>query len=237
MPGAGNLIASCPQYSGPSINIRDQYSANPPIRIQGNRIGTDVTGTRILNPGALGKGGIGISGGRVLVGGTGPGEGNVIGGFDAWGILVLGIRESRAVNPYVIDVKGNRIGIGADGITPVPNRIGILTGSNFAFTIGGTEPGAGNTIANNLENGVIFSEGWYGDVWHGWIARVLGNRIYGNGAQGIIRGSDGASNDSGDADYGFAFYRQNYPVINRVEVINGATRVAATSTRRVPSSA
>ena len=227
MPGAGNVIASCPQYGGPSINIYDPQSTNPPIRIQGNMIGTDVTGTKVLNPGSLGSGGIRANGGRVLVGGSGPGEGNVIGGFAAWGVGISGIVSGQQFNPQFIEVKGNRIGLGADGVTPIPNGDGIWMGTTIPHIIGGTEPGDGNIIAFNQGNGVYLHEQDYDYYWRGWPGQILGNRIHDNGGRGIIR-YRGTPNDPGDADSVWPLYRQNYPILSRVEVTNGATLIEGT---------
>lgn len=221
IPGAGNVIVLKGDNGGAGIVVYDSAGAIPSIKIQGNYIGTDASGTAVLG---TGQAGIVIGGGRVLVGGTGPGEGNVIGGQKSTGISISGLKPSTYFRPSSIEVKGNRIGLGADGITPIPNNYGIITGTNFPLVIGGTEPGAGNIIVNSLKDGIQFAETWGDNGVQGWIGRVLGNRVYDNGGQGIIRGS-GRVNDPGDADYGWPLDAQNYPVIKTVEVINGATQI------------
>jgi hypothetical protein len=46
VPGAGNLIAECGGGNASRVGItaRDDYSRNPPVRIQGILFGTDVNG-------------------------------------------------------------------------------------------------------------------------------------------------------------------------------------------------
>ena len=69
-------------------------------RIQGNFIGTDVTGTRALPNGNGGPGGprtgVSVSGLRHLVGGAGPGEGNLISGNGS-GLSVSSLSSDRGL--------------------------------------------------------------------------------------------------------------------------------------------
>ena len=103
--------------------------------VYGNYVGTDASGTRPLPNGECG---VRLSSDDVRLGGTSPGQGNVISG-----------------NPIGVDVEGegnqltgNRIGTNADGTAAVPNRIGVrVTGGNSL--IGGDEPGHGNLISGN----------------------------------------------------------------------------------------
>jgi hypothetical protein len=103
--------------------------------VYGNYIGTDASGTHALPNGECG---VKLSGDEVLLGGTSPGEGNVISG-----------------NPVGVEVEGegnrllgNRIGTSADGTAAVPNQIGIrVTSPNNE--IGGDEDGHGNLISGN----------------------------------------------------------------------------------------
>jgi RHS repeat-associated protein len=226
VPGAGNLIAECGGGNASRVGItaRDDYSRNPPVRIQGNLFGTDVTGTRDLNPTVTQSHGVNVLyGGRVLIGGTEPGEGNIFAGLDGSGVAVRGDRYyfgyDQSYYPPDIEIKGNRFGLAADGVTPVPNRVGITTSTSYPVLIGGDEPGAGNTIVNSIENGIYMSGGWW--------ARVLGNRIHDSGKLGIGHGSsvNPNINDSGDVNSGPPGYYLNYPVIDIVEVIDGLTYV------------
>jgi trimeric autotransporter adhesin len=83
--------------------------------IQGNRIGTDITGTT-----SLGGRGISFPGGSGLIGGITPGAGNIIAGHASSGINnVSGTTETLAVLGNSIHSNG---GLGIDwqsvGVTP-----------------------------------------------------------------------------------------------------------------------
>ncbi len=123
--------------------------------VQGNKLGTDITGNSNDN-GLLGNGQntnilflkaglyIGDSG-HNTIGGTQPGQGNVISGNIGRGILIA--RPDSTANTVI----GNLIGVGLDGVTPVPNTLeGIAIQDNASNNIiGGTQAGAGNVIAYN----------------------------------------------------------------------------------------
>jgi titin len=114
--------------------------------VQGNFIGTDVTGTA-----AIGNHfGIKLATGDPsvttdnTVGGTTPGARNVISGNTRWGVLI----EEGASGDFV---QGNLIGTDATGTVAVGNEIGVLIDdAGPQNTIGGTIPGARNVISGNL---------------------------------------------------------------------------------------
>ena len=113
-------------------------------RIRGTYIGTDWTGTVAVPVG------IGIESSQLdLIGGTGPGEGNVISGCRFSGIV--------AGNSAMTVIEGNFIGTNATGTAALPNSYGIYItpdagpGGNV---IGGTDPGAGNLISGNTTAGI-----------------------------------------------------------------------------------
>ena len=117
--------------------------------IQGNFIGTDVTGLTAI-PNISGIGAHSTSG--VTVGGTTPGAGNVIAGNTLSGIAV--ISAATAVTEWTI--QANLIGLGADGSTTLGHsQFGIEFRNNGAaldvtnILIGGTLPGSGNVISGN----------------------------------------------------------------------------------------
>src|SRR5262249_47478543 len=159
---------------------------------QGNRIGTDITGTHAL---ANGSNGVELNGSHVIVGGTAPGAGNVISGNLGNGVLIL---ASPFFSILASDnlVEGNFIGTNATGTSPVGNGmdgIGIF-GNFFGATnnsIGGTSLGAGNIIAFNGHNGVTigafaFDPSTVEDS-------ILSNSIFANGALGIDLADDGVT--------------------------------------------
>ena len=140
----GNLI------SGNSRGILSLFP-NTNLLIAGNRIGTDTTGM-IAFPNT--SHGIAIHE-NYQSGGAGSGnliQQNIISGNLGHGIYMCdgstGIR-----------IDNNLIGLAADGITPLPNALdGIKLGSS-ASAGSATEnligqPGSGNIISSNLQNGI-----------------------------------------------------------------------------------
>ena len=168
--------------------------------VQGNYIGTDVTGSMSL----------GNSSGIVLIpdvsavgptnntiGGTTVGTSNVISGNQKYGIYIAGNANQ---------VQGNFIGTDAAGAVALANGLdGVAIVNAADNTIGGTVSGAGNTIAFNGSAGVIVSSGT-GNT-------ILLNAMFSNTHLGIDLGNDGVTpNDPGDSDTG-ANNLQNFPEI------------------------
>jgi hypothetical protein len=139
--------------------------------IQGNYIGTNASGT------AASEVNIGISlwfGSQfTVVGGTGPGEGNLISGATGGGAQ-SGIHILDDSNV----VRGNKIGTNAAGTAGLPNGYGITVDSLAqGNTIGGTGPGEGNIVAFSTMSGL--------QIASGGVATVRGNSIHSNGLAGI----------------------------------------------------
>ena len=156
--------------------------------IQGNKIGTDVTGSNAI---ANGRHGItlydGVNG--SLIGGAATGEGNVISGNQASGINVDGNGSGNAVGNRIL---GNQIGTNAAGTAALANHehgIGIY--SAVDTVVGGAAVGEGNLISGNLRNGVAVE----GTTARGTL--VLGNRI-GTSADGMSKIGNGWSGVSLD---------------------------------------
>ena len=170
--------------------------------IQGNYIGTDVSGTMALESGRALR--ISDAPGNTI-GGTASGAGNLIAG-NGNGILIDGPNASGNI------VQGNSIGVDVTGLAPLENGGAAVRLSNGAAsnTIGGTASGAGNIIANGRWMGVIL----FADA--GTRNRIQSNAIYGNSALGIDLGRDTPTpNDEGDADTG-PNDLQNFPVLTSV---------------------
>jgi len=181
--------------------------------VQGNFIGTDVTGNHALQGGGQGIQ-IEINARSNLIGGTGPGQGNVIGGFHDGILITGGFGQNPGSTGNVI--QGNRIGIGIGG-APIPNITnGINVNSPEGKTvIGGVNPGEGNIIAFNGTNIPASSVPGI-TVQSGEGNRISGNSIYGNTGLGIDIGRDGVTaNDPCDPDIG-PNKRQNFPVLTSV---------------------
>src|SRR6185436_2488731 len=147
----------------------------PGATIQGNYIGTDVTGTRALGTTSVG---INIGTSNNMIGGAG-GARNVISG-NGTGVQI-GFGSPGIVGNVV---QGNFIGVNATGTRQVPNSqqaIVIAGGTNNI--IGGTENGAGNTIAFN-GSGVAVTGSGQGNA-------IRGNSIFSNLGLGIDLGVPG----------------------------------------------
>ncbi len=118
--------------------------------IQGNRIGTDLTGTRAL-PNS-GDGIDDIDERSNTIGGTALGAGNVISGN-----LGAGIVLTSAYASYNL-VQGNFIGTDPSGRLVLGNGrdgVDLIDGFN---TVGGTTAGAGNVISGNRGFGLVASD-------------------------------------------------------------------------------
>jgi hypothetical protein len=136
--GAGNLISG----NGAGIGTGSDATF---VVIEGNLIGTDITGTSALPN----TDGVSISSSQDLVGGTMPGAGNVISGNRHFGLDIDYEFNTIQGNLIGTDVSGTQpLGNGSDGVHIDYYDCGCHT------TIGGTAPGAGNVIANNGGNGI-----------------------------------------------------------------------------------
>lgn len=155
--GSGNLISG--NFRG--INIRDKGTDNNVV--QGNYIGTDISGTiKLPNE----SNGIVISDGarQNLIGGTTIGARNVISSNGLTGILIAGFGTDQN------KVQGNYIGTNANGSFALGNdNAGIYISDDAKENvIGGVEAGAGNLISGNMPMGV------------GLFSRAKNNKVQGN---------------------------------------------------------
>jgi CSLREA domain-containing protein len=142
MIGSSGQIVRGNVISGNDIGV---YVSAPSQTIQGNRIGTDPTGK--YSPG-IATNGVGIylttAASDVLIGGSMPGNGNVISGSAQYGIYAQS-------NSNVI--QGNIVGANIDGDTAIHNLMGITLDGRFNL-IGGTGPSEGNLISGNHTRGI-----------------------------------------------------------------------------------
>ena len=211
-PNRANVIS----YNGiDGIFIR--YTANFTI-VAHNRIGTTADGWQAA--GNLGSG-IVVSSDLNIIGG-GQGGGNLIGGNGRDGVTIY-----FASNNIIL---GNVIGLGRDGLTPLPNEengVAILGESSHNF-VGTSRNSAqadgsdadlsrasqlneqGNHIAFNGGHGVLIDEN---ESAFGSGNTIRQNDIHDNIGLGIDLGDDGVDeNDAGDIDEGVN-HRQNSPVL------------------------
>ena len=122
--------------------------------VEGNYIGTDITGSLALGNtvvGAISGDGIALEGiGSSTIGGTAPGAGNVISGQNSYGIDSF--PDATGVGDVI---AGNLIGTDATGTAAVGNvRGGIFVWGESGLTIGGTTAAARNVISNSAGDGI-----------------------------------------------------------------------------------
>jgi titin len=216
--GARNLISGNTGH-GVSVN-----TAGAGARVQGNYIGTDVTGT--LDLGNT-QNGVDVATTSpvpgVVIGGTASLARNLIAGNNGHGIRLAGAGVTGA------QVLGNFIGTTATGTAARPNTgHGVLVDVGASGnTIGGAAAGATNTIAFNGGDGVFVNSG-IGN-------QLRRNAIFANAGLGIDLAPNGVTpNDPGDADAGVNNL-QNFPVLTAVTstatttTITGSLNSAASS--------
>ncbi len=187
--------------------------------VEGNKIGTDVTGTVKLGNGADGVL-LDSNAGSNTIGGTSAGAGNLISGNSGDGV-VLGFDPSDPANNAAgalvtgNAVLGNLIGTDVTGLVNLGNAgNGVrIVDSASRNTVGGMLAGSGNTIAFNLGGVAIGSSP--GDT--GTINdSVLGNSFFGNARIGIDLGSDGTTANFRTNPTAFPNDGQNAPVLSAV---------------------
>lgn len=203
--------------------------------IQGNFIGTNAAGTERLGNGCCFIAALEISSDDNVIGGTVEGARNIISGQGFYNSeLEIGPGTAVTINGSRNVVQGNYIGTDASGTRPLGNWSGIVVyGSEN--TVGGTADGAGNIIAFNSEQGVVFYAS--GNA-------ILGNSIFANGRLGIDLGGERSPdpdfdtgvtpNDLGDNDTG-ANNLQNFPVISSA-VSNGGRLTVQGTLNSTPNS-
>jgi hypothetical protein len=195
--------------------------------VQGNFIGTDLTGTIAvpnLNVG-VNVNGTATIGGLTSTPGAAPG--NLISGNGIAGLVMPGVTSSETT------VQGNIIGADVTGTQALGNAAGISIVDASFCTVGGTVAGAGNIVAFN---------GTLCDVHHAGIIvsgsdairnSIEGNSIFSNGGLGIdlfvvFDGPCGITdNDECDTDIG-PNNLQNYPVLTSVTSGGGITTILGT---------
>jgi photosystem II stability/assembly factor-like uncharacterized protein len=208
-PEARNIISGNGSFG--NVSLGSNSSGNAAI-VQGNYIGTDVSGNIALNnPSA----GISISSSSNQIGGLIPGAQNVISGNR------IGIQVGGSIFPGPVGniIQGNTIGLNAAGTAALPNTAGGIQVSDASnTTIGGSASGAGNKILFNGGPGVMVSSGTGNSI--------RGNTIFSNEGLGIDLGSVSGvtQNDVGDSDSG-ANNLQNFPVLTSVTSNGGSTSI------------
>lgn len=144
-PMFGNVISG---NSDDGIQIGFGSSGNTII---GNHIGTSADGST-----ALGNQSHGVAifdGDDNSIGGTANGAENIISGNAEIGILIA--RGALGQGSSDNSVKGNTIGLGADGSTVLGNGDdGVFLRDSGSNTVGGNDIDSGNTISGNDGSGI-----------------------------------------------------------------------------------
>jgi hypothetical protein len=225
-PGEGNVISG---NTYGIVNSSTFSGSGTDTLIRGNRIGTNPSGTTAI-PNAVA--GINIGGPSPLtpatIGGSGPGDGNLISGNGQYGIQVVS-HERILGNLIGTDVTGmHALGNGWDGI--FANN--YTSPTNLDLVIGGTDPGSRNVISGNDQyagpyggieiqsdsiGGATIQGNYIGTDING--APTLGNgrEDIGVGTNCLIGGTAaGAGNLIADSPAGVGLYGSNNQVIGNV---------------------
>ncbi|HEY5671772.1 MAG TPA: CSLREA domain-containing protein, partial [Anaerolineales bacterium] len=137
------------RFSGEGILM----TTNGGNTIQGNFVGTDVTGMLALSNTLRGIHVAGGSSGNII-------SGNLISGNARAGVLLTDTEGNQ--------VQGNFIGTDINGTSPLANDVGVKIMGAAKNVIGGTEAGARNLISGNAFYGVfIATEGTTGNIVQG----------------------------------------------------------------------
>jgi titin len=160
--------------------------------LQGNYIGTDVSGTTAV-PNTSAAIWIGEGASHTLIGGVGEGEGNLISGNTGDAISINHAETTGTV------IQGNFIGTDVTGSATLPNNSNgiVLVSGTHDNLIGGTETGAGNVISGNFGDGVILVDGGTSgnSVQHNFIGTDLtGTIALGNWNRGLYIGGGASDN-------------------------------------------
>ncbi|MBK9162430.1 MAG: right-handed parallel beta-helix repeat-containing protein [Acidobacteria bacterium] len=171
-------------------------------QIRGNYIGTNANGTSAIPN----RQGISVRTSDNTI------AGNLISGNTLEGIALI---AATASPEQPNQIQGNLIGTRADGLTALPNGVGILI-KRSQTNIGGVAMNEANTIAFNTGRGILGQGGPFINN------TIRGNSIHSNGGRDIDFG--GTSNDPNDPDLGFN-KQQNYPVLTSSVSSTGNTQI------------
>jgi parallel beta-helix repeat protein len=183
--GARNIISG---NGDAGIYFNMGASAN---LVQGNYIGTDVSGTQALGNGPLFGDGIDIGPGcnNNLIGGTAPGAGNVISANHDGGVGIVGAGTI---------LEGNYIGTDRTGTVALANYLGIsVQAAADSTTIGGRVAGAGNLISGNQHDGILLLANGASILGNQIGTDVTGTLALGNGGNGVTITSGAHDNTIG----------------------------------------
>ncbi|MHB8646480.1 MAG: beta strand repeat-containing protein [Thermomicrobiales bacterium] len=202
---ATNVIAAS---TSNGVTLDGNSSSTTANVIQGNYIGTNAAGSAALGNGF---GLYIVNADHNTIGGNGAGQGNIISGSSATGVLITGIGGTGNT------LAGNLIGTDATGNVALGNNgYGVKIYGSNSNTIGGFDAASGNVVANTNGDGVAIIAVPAVATANG--DSILSNRIFANTGASI--------NLVNGANDGL-----NAPVLTSVPVTPGAPpTLAATGT-------
>ncbi|HEY3027403.1 MAG TPA: hypothetical protein VGJ55_14735, partial [Pyrinomonadaceae bacterium] len=218
--GAGNLVSG---NLNQGIRFASSFPAASFNAVQGNLIGTDISGTAPLGNGSWGVDITTVAGGPTatsnVIGGATAAARNII-SANAAGVRVGGDNNTA---------QGNFIGVGTDGIAVLGNHgDGIFVNGNLNHVGGGNVIAYSGTPGQNDRGRGVF-------VYDGSGNTINGNSIFSNGNPGFPLSDRGIAlgtvaipaNDGCDADGG-ANNSQNYPVLASATFDGATTTIEGT---------
>jgi CSLREA domain-containing protein len=135
--GNGNIISA---NTGDGVRV-----TSGAVLVQGNYIGTDITGTLDLGNGANGV--YVFAAGSIQIGGSDPGAKNVISGNQLVGLFIEDGSDD-------VSVYGNFIGTNAAGMAPIKNIKAGIAAYGTNIQIGAAFDGGRNIISGNGGPGI-----------------------------------------------------------------------------------
>lgn len=120
-------------------------------RIEGNYIGTDITGHKSQGNN---RGGLVVTGSNnITIGGDSPNKRNIVSGNARSGIVV----ENHSNSILII---GNYVGTDATGLAKLPNlENGVFIEASLNVSVGGVKPEESNVISGNYKSGIAIVAG------------------------------------------------------------------------------
>ncbi|ETX07607.1 MAG: hypothetical protein ETSY2_10265 [Candidatus Entotheonella gemina] len=222
--GSRNIISG-----NDNVGVNIVGTSTAATRVEGNFIGTDMTGMAPLGNTVEGIV-IGNSAINTVIGGSVSGAGNLISanlgdGVSMWGNSTTGTTfQGNYIGTDITGAVAAGMGNQDEGVDiqfdASDNSIGSFAATGF------------NRIAGNGSHGI--------EIVSGIANFILGNEIYANGGLGIqlSGGTEDAflvtANDTGDADTG-PNHLQNYPVLQSVQTTGSAVRIRGTLNSTVAS--
>src|SRR6266567_6694628 len=183
-PGAGNVI------SGNSFEGILLFNDLNGVNVQGNLIGTDVTGHVSLGTQRVG----------IFINTTSPGAAIIGGTTAAARNIISGNEDGFDLNTFStgITIQGNYIGTDITGSAALPNTSRAMFVSTNSTVIGGVAAGAGNVISGNAD-GIEFGNSVTGNL-------VQGNFI-GTAADGPVNTTiNGTLNSTASTTFRIEFF-------------------------------